>query len=98
MRVPQVDQKAIASYLPMADKCGGRFAQIRLENGNFANFVLNDKQFDCFITKDGNLVAGKGFKTNNPTDYTKGAVDIIHQLNCGREKTNEILSHLFIYG
>ena len=96
MRIPQIDQKAFASYLALADKCGGRFKQIQLENGNFANFVLNDKLFDCFITKDGNLIASKGFNTNNPKNFAKEAVDIIHQLHCGKEKTNEILSHLFI--
>lgn len=98
MHVPQIDKKAFASYVALADKCGGRFKQIQLEDGNFANFVLNDKKFDCFITKDGNLIAGKGFKTNKPKNFAKGAVEIIHQLPCGHGKKNEIIDNLFIYG
>lgn len=98
MHVPQIDNMAFSSCLAMADKCGAKFKQIPLTDGKLANFIFNDKNFDCFITKDGNILAGKGFKTNDPKGYAKDALAIIHKLPCGNAKQNEIIDNLFIYG
>ena len=95
-KISVTDNVAYNFFSKMAKRNNSEYRQIKMNDNLMGNFLMNDTTFDCFITKDGNLIASKGFNTNNPKNFAKEAVDIIHQLHCGKEKTNEILSHLFI--
>lgn len=90
-RIGVTDNVAYDFFSKMAKKNNCEYRQIQLKDDLTSNFLMNETRFDCYLTKDGRVVGGQGFKTSNPVNYVKNLLKMVTKLPCSEETRIKVL-------
>lgn len=93
-RIGVTDNVAYDFFSKMAKKNNCEYRQIQLRDDLTSNFLMNETRFDCYLTKDGRVVGGQGFRTSKSTNYLKNMLKTVSKLPATVVEKNIILSVL----
>ena len=93
-KISVTDNVAYDFFSKMAKKDNCEYCQIQLKDDLTSNFLMNETRFDCYLTKDGRVVGGQGFKTSKSTNYLKNMLKTVSKLPATVAEKTVILSVL----